>query len=169
LIPKRGGSTSPEWWININRNGGSTWFGIYNYFVQIRDRALFISVNKYLEALALLSKSDIHSRFEYQVFRLFFSSLTDAVAATYKGDSYTSVAEVLYPQLEKMIKTKTEFERIIALGYALQQEKPVLEQPITLAEVILMKQYSGFYFMTLAVRKLHNDDSLALVLQEGEI
>jgi len=29
FIPKRGGSTSPEWWVNINRNGGSTWFGIY--------------------------------------------------------------------------------------------------------------------------------------------
>jgi hypothetical protein len=142
---------------------------IFDYFVQIRDRNLFISVNKYLEALALLSKSDIHSRFEYQVFRLFFSSLTDAVMATYKGEPYTNMAEALYPQLEKMIKTKTEFERIIALGYELQQEKPVLKQPITLAEVILIKQYCGFYFMTLAARKLHNDDSLALVLQEGEI
>ena len=26
---KKGGSTSPEWWVNINRNGGSTWSGIY--------------------------------------------------------------------------------------------------------------------------------------------
>jgi hypothetical protein len=128
-----------------------------------------MSVNKYLEALALLSKSDIHSRFEYRVFGLFFSSLTDAVAATYKGDPYTNIAEVLYPQLEKMIKAKTEFKRIIALGDELQKEKPVLERPITLAEVILIKQYSGFYFMTLAARKLHNDDSLILVLQEGEI
>ena len=25
-----GGSTSPEWWVNINRNGGSTCSGIYN-------------------------------------------------------------------------------------------------------------------------------------------
>jgi hypothetical protein len=142
---------------------------IFDYFVQIRDHNLFISVNKYLEALALLSKSDIHSRFEYQVFQLFFSSLTDAVKAIYKGEPYTNVAQVLYPQLEKMIKTKTEFDRIITLGYESQQEKPVLEQPITLAEVILIKQYSGFYFMTLAARKLHNDDSLVLVLQEGEI
>ena len=31
FVPKVGGSTSPEWWVNINRNGGSTWFGIYNY------------------------------------------------------------------------------------------------------------------------------------------
>ncbi|HEU5052356.1 MAG TPA: hypothetical protein VFT78_04550, partial [Hanamia sp.] len=30
FVPKEGGSTSPEWWVNINRNGGSTWFGIYN-------------------------------------------------------------------------------------------------------------------------------------------
>jgi hypothetical protein len=30
LVPKVGGSTSPEWWVNINRNGGSTWSGIYN-------------------------------------------------------------------------------------------------------------------------------------------
>ena len=142
---------------------------IFDYFVQIRDRNLFMSVNKYLEALALLSKSDIHSRFEYQVFGLFFCSLTDAVMATCKGEPCTNVAEVLFPQLEKMIKTKTEFDRIITLGYELQQEKPVLEQPITLAEVILIKQYSGFYFMTLAARKLHNDDSLVLVLQEGEI
>lgn len=142
---------------------------IFDYFVQLRDRILLISVNKYLEALALLSKSDIHTRFEYQAFSLFFSSLIDAVSATYKDESYTNVVEVLYPQLEKMIKTKTEFERIIALGYDLQGEKPVLKQPITLAEVVLMKQYCGFYFMTLAVRKLHNDDSLALVLQEHEI
>ena len=89
--------------------------------------------------------------------------------ATYKGEPYTNMAEVLYPQLQKMIKTKSEFERIIALGYELQQEKPVLKQPITLAEVILIKQYCGFYFMTLAARKLHNDDSFALVLQEEEI
>jgi AbiV family abortive infection protein len=142
---------------------------IFDYLVQIREQSLFISVNKYLQALALLSKSDIHSRFEYQIFGLFFSSLKDAVAATYKGGSYTSVSEILYPQLEKMIKTKTEFERIIALGYELQQENPVLKQPITLAEVILIKQYCGFYLMTLAARKLHNDDSLALVIQEGEI
>ena len=23
-----GGSTSPEWWVNMKRNGGSTWSGI---------------------------------------------------------------------------------------------------------------------------------------------
>jgi hypothetical protein len=27
--PLRGGSTSPEWWVNIKRNGGSTCSGIY--------------------------------------------------------------------------------------------------------------------------------------------
>jgi len=31
FVPKVGGSTSPEWWVNINRNGGSTWFGIYKF------------------------------------------------------------------------------------------------------------------------------------------
>jgi hypothetical protein len=142
---------------------------IFDYFVQIRDRALFIAVNKYLEALGLLSKSDIHSRFEYQVFGLFFSSLMDAVAATYKGEPNYNVVEVIYPQLEKMIKTKSELERIISLGYELQKETPVLTQPVTLAEVILIKQYCGFYLMTLAARKLHNDDSLSLILQEGEL
>lgn len=29
IYSERGGSTSPEWWVNINRNGGSTWSGIY--------------------------------------------------------------------------------------------------------------------------------------------
>ena len=68
-----------------------------------------------------------------------------------------------------MIKTKSEFERIIAIGYALQGEHPALPEPITLAEVILLKQYAGCYFMTLAVRKAHTNDELSLVVQEGEL
>lgn len=140
----------------------------FDYFLQIRDQRLFLAVDRYLEGLALLSKSDIHSRFEYQIFSMFYGSLEEALASTYKGAPYTDLTEVLYPQLEKMIKTKEELQRILTLGHSIKN-KLALTQQITLTEVILMKQYCGFYFITLAARKLHNDENLTLVLQEGEI
>lgn len=139
---------------------------IFEYFMQINDKELLNSVNKYLDALALLSKSDIHTRLEHSVFSLFFSSLTEAILAYYKDDKFNNLFEVLYPQLEKMIESKDEFERIIALGYEIRKNKTALQKPITLADVILIKQFSGFFFMTLAVRKLNNDDSINLIIHE---
>jgi AbiV family abortive infection protein len=142
---------------------------IFDYLVRTRDPKLIEATGDYLSALALLSKSDIHSRFEHTVFKLFFSSIEIALAASHSGDPYTDIAVALYPQFEKMIKSRTEFERIIALGYQLQQENLVLVPTVSLAEVILIKQYCGFYFMTLAARKLQNDESLILTVVEGEI
>ena len=142
---------------------------VFDYFVQIRDKTLFRAVDKYLGALALLAKSDLHARFEVEIFNLFFVSLQQAIPPADSVDSPAGMINFLFPQLEKMIKTRAEFERIITLGWQLQHEPAQITAPITLAEVILMKQYSGFYFMTLAVRKLHQDDSLSLILEEGEL
>jgi protein-S-isoprenylcysteine O-methyltransferase Ste14 len=30
-VPKTGWVNMQEWWVNINKNGGSTWTGIYTY------------------------------------------------------------------------------------------------------------------------------------------
>ncbi|MGN6196736.1 MAG: hypothetical protein ACTHOB_17485 [Ginsengibacter sp.] len=44
--PKVGGSTSPEWWVNMDRNGGSTWSGIYNATINDKDFHLTVKNNK---------------------------------------------------------------------------------------------------------------------------
>jgi len=142
---------------------------VFDFFVQIRDNALLHAVNKYLTALALLAKSDLHARFEVEVFNLFFISLLETSSLAASIESASLMIEFLFPQLEKMIKTKAEFEGIINLGWKLHKSPNQITDPITLAEVILMKQYCGFYIMTLAVRHFRQDDSLSLIVQEGEL
>lgn len=142
---------------------------VFEYFLTIRKGSLMQAVWRYFEGLALLAKSDMHARFEPQMFHLFFIALCESVSEVEKLDAGANITEIAHRNMEKMVGAKATFEATLALGYELQEKGPAAAPRITLSEVILMKQYCGFYFMTLAVRSLYNDDTMSLVLKEGEL
>lgn len=140
---------------------------VFEYFVGLRERELMQALTEYLDGLGLMAKSDIHSRFEPHIFNLFFSALKRAITSVEKLDASADITEPVFRNIEKMVHTRETFNATIALGYALQKEDAVLKS-VTLAEIVLIKQYAGFYLMTLAIRKLQNNDTLLVVLSEGE-
>ncbi|RXK87028.1 AbiV family abortive infection protein [Filimonas effusa] len=114
-------------------------------------------ITDYLNALAILAKSDIHCRLEMQSFGMFYSAFKKAVTR-YQCCAEPEIKVVGYSQLQGVLKNKDAFDNIIDIGLTLASEHHV----ITLKEVFAMKQYCGAYILTLAVRKLMGDMNLKI-------
>jgi len=140
---------------------------VFEYFLQLRDGKITGAMNRYQQALALMAKSDLHARFEPQVFQLFFQALKICLTETAQPDPAATIKDMAWKEMEGMAHTRHSLDKMIDLGYELEANNQPLSQPITLAEVILMKQYAGFHFMTLAARLQQNDPTAKLVLDEG--
>jgi hypothetical protein len=126
-------------------------------------------LNLFLAGTALLAKNDIHSRFDVLIFTEFFEALKLCLEASLNLDSNSDHSEIGYKQIEKLIKTKSEFFRIYGMGMAFKKGDRSGEKSINLQDVLLAKQYCCFYFLTLAVRDLHGDNNLLLFSEEGDL
>jgi AbiV family abortive infection protein len=135
----------------------------FEYFLVPTRRSDIYFINDYLTALAMFAKTDIHLRMERETFYQFYMAFKNAVMECQHCEA-SQVKAVGYTQLEKLVKDKLAFERMVDLGATLEKDGPEKLFPITLQEVVSMKQYCGFYLMTLAVRKMKGDDSLCLVM-----
>ena len=141
----------------------------FEYLLSIRPARLREAVSRYAEALALMAKSDLHARFEPEVFAQFFISLRVAIQETDKLAPDVNITERVQYHLQRMIRDQDNLAFILALGYEQEHGQGHTNSPITLAEVILMKQFSGMFLMTLAVRLFRQDDSLLLTVEENEV
>jgi AbiV family abortive infection protein len=141
---------------------------VFEYFSFVYGKKEFESVKDYIDALGMMAKTDIHLRLEKVSFKKFYNSFVSALKLNEKLDEGNDTKDVGYQQIEKMLNIRTEFDRIMNIGEKLFQRDEQFHGDITLTETIGMKQYSGLYLMTLAVRKLKNNKTLRLTNDEND-
>ncbi|MGI0058382.1 MAG: AbiV family abortive infection protein [Nitrosotalea sp.] len=122
---------------------------IFFYITKVRGTPAEEPFNHYVEGLSFLAKTDIHTRFEPNVFAAFFAALKSALktSGTWDGkeDYKTAVKRAI------QIPDQTELERHIDIGVELEKDHmKAPSKPITLTEVFGMKLYCDVYLATLA-------------------
>lgn len=137
---------------------------VFTYFISITDLTSTKAVNEYLLALGLLAKNDIHSRFETEIFMRFYNAFRLSVLQHQEIPEDSNWHTVAYTQIEKMLNTDKEFFKIMAMAETIETNQQ--KQPVALTEIIGLKQYCGVYFLTLAVRKQRNDNTLRLTVEK---
>lgn len=136
-------------------------FMVYGELIKLNDDKEAKPIIDYLTALGMLAKTDIHLRLEASALEQFYTAFFEAIKFHENINQEPDILETGYLQIEKMLVGKQEFDRTIKIIKALQSNKP-LSEPISLREVVAMKRYCEIYFLTIAVRKLYNDNSVKL-------
>ena len=136
-------------------------FVVYEYLGMVESEEEGRPIQEYLTALGMLAKTDIHLRLESSIVVNFYRAFKQAVEYHQNLKDGDDFAEVGYEQIERMLKGKEQFDKTIRLARELIEGK-VLSEPISLTEAIAMKNYCDIYFLTIAARKQHNDNSLRL-------
>ena len=136
-------------------------FLIYRYFGSIFGSKDFEPIWEYQTALGMLAKNDMHLRVESQCLLHFFLSFKKAIIKN-ENCSDSEVKEVGYKMLEKMLTGRNDYDNVINLAIDLEKNKGVITTMFSLTEIIAMKQYSGLYFITLAIRHKYGDKLLLL-------
>jgi len=137
------------------------------YFTQCYNTRRFEAIDFYLMGMAMFAKTDIHFGMEAHCFFQFFRAFERAIRANENvNDDFDIKVEGL-KQLGAVLVDPKAFEDVLDIGIAMSKGAP-LPRPVTLAEVISMKQYSGQYFVTLALRLFHKDSNIKLTLLEEQ-
>lgn len=133
---------------------------VYEYFLMNghKDRN---EISDYMLGLAMFARTDIHLRLDTNAFMIFYDVFRRLVTRHEKF-SGEDVFEVGYQQIEKLLTTKTEFDKCIKIAKAIES-KSQRQQELTLTEVLAMKWYCDFYFLTIAVRIQQNMPGARLV------
>lgn len=121
---------------------------VYDYLIQIRKAKEAKPIHEYLSGLSMLAKTDIHLRLEASSFALFYKAFKMAVYDHENLTDFTSWSDTGYVQIEGMLTDRVSYERIIKLAETLENNEGHLPVPISLTEVIAMKQYCGAYLLT---------------------
>jgi AbiV family abortive infection protein len=135
---------------------------LFEYFNIVYGKQNFESVNDYIDGLGMFAKTDIHLRLEKDSFLCFYNCFINALKNNEKFEKETKIKDVGYGQIEKMIKDRTEFDKVMDLGEKLKESKDGALETVSLTEVIGIKMYSGIYLMTLAIRELKKDNTIRL-------
>jgi len=136
-------------------------FMVYEKLIMLKNAKEAKPITDYLAGLGMLAKTDIHLRLEVSALNLFYKAFYEAVKIYEPSNPELDILETGYLQIEKMLTGKQEFDRTIKIIKELNGEK-ILSEPISLREVVAMKRYCEIYFLTIAARKLHKDNTLKL-------
>src|SRR5260221_11965513 len=136
---------------------------VFEYFMIPTKKTDIYFIDNYMTGLALFAKTDIHLRFEGEIFYRFYNCYKSAVL-DYQKCGEGEVKDIGYQQIERLLKGNTEYGRIMDLAAAVEKSHQANTLPITLQEVVLMKQYCGACLLTLAVVNLKNDPSFWFTL-----
>lgn len=136
------------------------------YFLSINSTKKFAPVNHYLKALGLFAKSDIHFSFEKEVFYSFFQCLKTAmlfneILADNETLDIIARGHIIFAG---MLNDMTNFDRIIEIGISFEKDPQKPRGHVSVGDVILMKQYCGFYLLTLGARQSMGDQNLLLAI-----
>jgi len=135
---------------------------VNNFIVKCYNKPAFIPFQNYMHVLSMMAKNDVHLRFEPEMFRILFITYKDVVSKYQKlkqGEDYGNVG---FHQLDGMLTNREYYDQILKYGELMIGNSEELVKPITLTEVLAIKQYLGLYLLTLAVRDKHGDDTLTL-------
>lgn len=136
-------------------------FMVYKELIMLKSAKEAKPIADYLTGLGMLAKTDIHLRLGASALNLFYQAFHEAVEMYELPNLELDILDTGYLQIEKMLIGKQEFDRTIHIVKELREEKR-LSEPISLREVFAMKRYCEIYFLTIAARKLNNDNTLKL-------
>lgn len=137
---------------------------LFRYLLRLQDQIILQAIGYYCSAVALIAKSDVHSRFEIIIFSDLFAAFKVSVCHALQLNSLDTLVEVAYDQLTGMVVNKQEFYRIISMGIDMEN-KVSFKNPITLSDILLLKQYCGMFFLTLAAREASGDATTRLTYE----
>jgi AbiV family abortive infection protein len=124
---------------------------VYMYLQRIHANESAPYTN-YVQALALLAKSDAHGRFEPTALQLFYQSLRGYALQHGDWDGTTPFAEAAFKALdlfrERIVSIDEELPRHIQLGETLSQGRVV--ENLTVRDTIMMKLFCDLYISRIA-------------------
>ncbi|WP_276484782.1 AbiV family abortive infection protein [Paraflavitalea pollutisoli] len=135
---------------------------MFTYLLQNQDQVISQAISLYGSALALIAKSDVHSHFEALILRDLSTAFRTCAIHSLPMNSSDNFVDVAYNHLDGMIKDKQEFARVITMAAKLEDDASYQAYPIKLTDILLLKQYCGFLLLTIAARKLNQDNNIKL-------
>jgi len=138
----------------------------FRYFSSLLSSQDFEYVNHYMIGLGMLAKTDIHLRLETQCFRHFYLSYKISIHKKNLISDSENFRDVGYNHIDGLLPQREEYDRVLAFGEELDSNPAIFDKPISLTEVIAMKQYCSMYFMTLASRYQLKDETIKLTPSE---
>ena len=117
------------------------------------------ALGMYLTGLALISKIDVHLRFEPNAFAYFFTALKTLLLANSDWDGVTDLKSAAVEQLSEYLPIQ-KLNNYMEWGMQLEKRDNPPKR-ITLTEVIEMKSFCNVYFHLLADRELIRRKNLA--------
>jgi hypothetical protein len=119
-------------------------------------------------ATSMLAKNDIHLRFERQMFDMLFTTYRRTIISNEHCEE-RDFGNVGYHQISGLLKMREEYDKVMAMGEKFSQSTAMPSVPVTLTEVLAIRQYLNVYLLTLAVRDYKNDRTLRLSGGEATI
>lgn len=133
-----------------------------NYIIKCYNKPDFAPFHSYMHVMALMAKNDVHLRFERDLFGILFTTFKNTIIKHQNVQEDQSYQEVGYLQIQGMFNNREYYNQILDIGEKLMNDPNSRSKPITLTEVLAIKQYLGIFLLTLAVRDKHKDNSLML-------
>jgi len=100
--------------------------------------------------MSALAKTDVHLRAEGSAFEYFFKALRRAMLENGDWDGKSDIIDAYIKRVPHFFPARTlDMEKCFPLGFDVEQTHNS-KTPITLTEVIAMKNYCDSYFLTLA-------------------
>lgn len=141
---------------------------VNSYMVKCYNKPTFEPFIPYLHVLALMAKNDVHLRFEKDMFMILFNTFKTVISKNETIARDSNYKESGYFQINGMYKNRDYYFQILEIGETMVSSPNSLKNPITLTEVLAMKQYLSIYLLTLAVRDHKNNSSLRLTNLAGD-
>jgi AbiV family abortive infection protein len=135
---------------------------VNSYMIKMYKKSEFVPFHQYMTAMAMMAKNDIHLRFEQQMFGILFDAWRDCITKIQGVKDGEDYKEVGYYQITGMISGKDYYDQIMTLGENFTAGKTNLSSPITLTEVLAIKNYLGLFLLTIAIRDHRGDNGLRL-------
>lgn len=130
---------------------------IIGYILETKhsNQQMRTALEMYLTGLALISKTDIHVRFEPNAFAHFFQALKTLLLASGDWDGVEDLRLTAADQLSEGFSTMPSLNEYIKLGMQLEK-RDNLSKRVTLTETIGMKLYCDVYLSLLAKRRFND-------------
>ncbi|NTD96364.1 AbiV family abortive infection protein [Agrobacterium tumefaciens] len=139
---------------------------VNNYIVKSFKTPNYWPFQNYMHAMALLSKNDIHLRFENQMFEVLYRTYRNVIIQYQNNGQDENFAEAGYQQIKAFLRARENYDNIIDLGEQMIDNK-IFQKKLTLTEVLSIRNYLSTYLITLAVREKYNDNTITLTPMTG--
>jgi AbiV family abortive infection protein len=125
----------------------------FGYFIHSFNENDFEAINDYFNGLAMMAKTDIHLRLETQCFYAFFTSFRKALVRGENLNENDNIADIGFHHIGELLGERSQYDKAMSIGAQLLLHQQ-LTDPVSLTDVVAMKQYCGLYFIELATRKI---------------